>query len=300
MLQRLIGEDVRLSTELDETVASVRADPGQIEQVIVNLAVNARDAMPKGGVLSIRTVNHVAEGNRGGPELEDVPDGSYVMISVSDTGEGMDEETRTRIFEPFYTTKGPGKGTGLGLATVYGIVRQSGGVIRVYSEIGMGTTFKIFLPTVTDAPEPAVAKGLDIGYARGHETVLVAEDQAGVRNLAQRVLERCGYRVLAAEGGEEALQVAREYQGEIHLLLTDVVMPGKSGPELVKALRPLRPDTAVVYMSGYTDDQLEHHGVLDADVILIEKPFTAKRLTGTVRSVLDGQTAVSEVPVTLS
>ncbi|MFC1662282.1 ATP-binding protein [Gemmatimonadota bacterium] len=288
MLQRLIGEDVRLSTELDEDLESVRADPGQIEQVIVNLAANSRDAMPRGGVLAIRTRNHLIEAHGGESGLEELPAGRYVMVSVSDTGDGMDEETRKRIFEPFFTRKGAGKGTGLGLATAYGIIRQASGLIRVYSEVGMGTTFKIFLPSVDEAPDPEGDERQDLAPARGKETVLVAEDQEGVRIMTQKVLERCGYRVLVAEGPEEALMLAGEFPEPIHLLLTDVVMPGMSGPELVKRMNPRRPETAVVYMSGYTDDQLQHHGVLDEDVILIEKPFSAQRLTVTVRSALDG------------
>jgi PAS domain S-box-containing protein len=287
MLHRLIGEDVELSTYLGEGLGSVRADPGQIEQVIVNLAVNARDAMPNGGALNIRTERVSYEEDRERGSAEAVPAGTYVLITVSDTGIGMDEKTQAHIFEPFFTKKRPGKGTGLGLAMVYGIIRQANGFIRVYSELGMGTTFKIYLPDVDEAAEPAGGAVVASVLAQGTETILLAEDQEGVRNMTKKILERCGYKVLAAEAPEVALRMARDYRGPIHLLLTDVVMPGMSGPELVERVIPVRPDTAILYMSGYTDDQLQHHGVLDSDITLIEKPFTASRLAGMVRTVLD-------------
>jgi PAS domain S-box-containing protein len=291
MLRRLIGEDVELVTDLDDALDNVLADPGQIEQVIVNLAVNSRDAMPHGGTLAVRTRTLVLDEDYRGAFDERMPAGRYAQITVTDTGTGMDRATLVRIFEPFFTQKEVGKGTGLGLATVYGIVRQANGFVRVYSEPGLGTTFKIFLPSV-DSPEDAVeARGRPGTLAPGTETILIAEDQDGVRNMTGKLMERCGYRVLMAEGPLEALEIATNYAGTIHLLLTDVVMPSMSGPALAERLVQTRPDTAVIFMSGYTDDQLQHHGVLQEGVVLVQKPFTGTHMAHTVRNVLD-RTAV--------
>jgi CheY-like chemotaxis protein len=289
MLKRLIGEDVALETHLAGSLGNVKADPGQIEQVIVNLAVNSRDAMPKGGRLTVRTENQRFDASPDERLQDSVPSGRYVMLSVTDTGVGMDRETKEKIFEPFFTKKGPGEGTGLGLATVYGIVRQAEGFIRVYSELGMGTTFKVFLPEVDGDPSSILSPHAETPFIHGSETILVAEDQEGVRNMTQKILEKCGYNILAAEGPEEALRLAKTYEEPIDLLLTDVVMPGMSGPELVESLAAVRPETPVIYMSGYTDDQLQHHGVLDENVVLIEKPFSAKGLAGAIRMVLNGK-----------
>jgi signal transduction histidine kinase/ActR/RegA family two-component response regulator len=286
LLRRLIGEDVELRLELRSGIGNVRVDPGQIEQVIMNLAINSRDAMPKGGKLTIATSNvdldedYVADhvGCRVGP---------YVMLSVSDTGSGMDEETKRHMFEPFFTTKEPGKGTGLGLSTVYGIVKQSGGNIWVYSELGRGTAFKIYLPrerAVVEARRPIAQASL---RPRGKETILLVEDDAAVRSVAQRILRSAGYTVLVAGNGAEALGVCRRHRGEIQLVLTDVVMPDMSGRDLVELLIATRPDVAVLYASGYTDDAILHHGVLEPGTDFLSKPFHAGVLTRKVREVLD-------------
>ena len=284
MLRRLIGEDVELRTALHPDLGPVRADPGQIEQVLVNLVVNARDAMPQGGKITIETDAVELDETYASQHVSVVP-GSYTMLAVSDTGSGMDEATRAKIFEPFFTTKAPGQGTGLGLSTVYGIVKQSGGNIWVYSEVGRGTTFKIYLPRVTAAaeaaPEPVVAT--DPG---GHETILLVEDSEGVHNLAVRVLRARGYTVLTAHSGAEAETVARTHQGPIHLLLTDVVLPQVGGPELAKRLAAQRPQLKVLFMSGYTDNSIVHHGVLAAGVSYLQKPFTPEGLARRVREVL--------------
>jgi two-component system, cell cycle sensor histidine kinase and response regulator CckA len=285
MLRRVIGEDVDLVTALASDVGAVKADVGQLEQVLMNLAVNARDAMPTGGKLSIETANveHDVDYAR---EQEASPVREFVMLAVSDTGIGMDEATKSRIFEPFFTTKAPGKGTGLGLATVYGIVRQSGGFIWVYSELGRGTTFKIYLPEV-DAPAPGAAGVGATELPRGTETVLVAEDAAAVRAVTRQVLERQGYTVLEAPNGEAALAIAMAHPGPIHLLLTDVVMPGLSGRQVADQLTRLRPDIRVLYTSGYTDDAVVRHGVLEAGIAYLQKPFTTASLARKVREALD-------------
>src|SRR5213592_1044324 len=278
MLRRLIGEDIKLETLLAPELGAVRVDAGQMEQVLVNLAVNARDAMPEGGRLTIKTDNVDAGG-------------SQVLLHVSDSGVGMDEEVQAHMFEPFFTTKPRGKGSGLGLATVYGIVRQSGGHIAVDSAPGRGATFRIYLPRVeapldpTDRPTPVTAP------AAGSETILLVEDEHLVRLLARKVLERAGYRVLVAAGGAEALDLAERYAGTIHLLLTDVVMPGMNGRELIRRLAPLRPDLRVLYMSGYADEAVAQHGVLDPGTAFLQKPFTPGGLADKVRGVLDTLTA---------
>src|SRR5881296_210961 len=289
MLRRVIGEDVDLVTALDPDVGSVKADVGQLEQVLMNLAVNARDAMPTGGKLTIETGNaeHDPDYAR---EHEATAVRRFVMLAVSDTGIGMDDATKARIFEPFFTTKEPGKGTGLGLATVYGIVQQSGGFIWVYSEPGHGTTFKIYLPQV-EAPLEGRAVGAAPGdLPRGTETILLVEDAAAVRAVTRQVLERQGYTVLEAAHGAAALQTAAGHPGPIHLLLTDVVMPVLSGRQLADQLARLRPDAKVLYASGYTDDAVVRHGVLEAGISYLQKPFTADSLARKVREVLDRPT----------
>ncbi len=282
MLRRLIGEDLTLTTELAEDLGAVRVDPGQVEQVLVNLAVNARDAMPDGGQLTIRT------GNVNVAESSDLPNGSYVRVEVSDTGIGMDTTTLARVFEPFFTTKERGKGTGLGLASVYGIVRQSGGQITVNSTPGAGTTFRIHLPRV-DAPVEAAREASPVtAPAAGTETVLVAEDEQIVRVLIRKVLEQAGYTVLLAGGGAEALQLAERHSGAIHLLVTDVVMPGMSGPELARRLLERRSETKVLFLSGYADDAVARHGVLAPGTAFMQKPFSPSVLATRVREVLGG------------
>jgi len=277
----MIGEDVRLDVQLGTAVGWVRADPAQFEQAILNLVVNARDAMPRGGVIRIATGTRDLDEWYAGRH-EGVSAGPHVAITVSDTGVGMDEATRSRIFEPFFTTKK--QGTGLGLSTVYGVVRQSGGDVTVESELGKGTAITILLPSVP-APEaePVAAKG---SVAGGSETVLVVEDEPVVRELAAKILRQRGYTVLDAAGGPRALQLAKEHAGTIHLLLTDVVMPEMGGPEVAQRLRAARPGTRVLYMSGYTDDVLAHSGVLESGTLLLEKPFTTLALLGRVRAAL--------------
>ena len=286
MLWRLIGEDIELRAMLADDLGSVRADAGQIEQVLVNLAVNARDAMPAGGKLTIETANVELDQEYARGHTSVAP-GRYAMVAVSDTGSGMSPEVQARLFEPFFTTKEVGKGTGLGLATVYGIVKQSGGNIWVYSEPDKGATFKIYLPLVD---EPVSAAEPNRGAAKvqtGSETVLLVEDEEAVRALAGRTLRRDGYTVLEAGDSEEALRVAAGHAGPIHLLLTDVVMPGMSGRLLAQRLAESTPDMKVIYMSGYTDDAIVHHGVLEPGLTLLQKPFTPKALARIVREVLD-------------
>jgi PAS domain S-box-containing protein len=286
MLQRLIGEDIDLVTVLDAQLGCVKVDPGQIEQVVLNLSINARDAMPDGGRLTIETCN-VDLDEAYARRHADVQPGPYVMLAVSDTGCGMDSETKSRVFEPFFTTKELGKGTGLGLSTIYGIVRQSGGHIWVYSEVGKGTTFKIYLPRIEGAVEEAEPLGARAVLAFGSETILLVEDETEVRKLVREILEMNGYKVLEVHRGEEALSVGQQYQGPIHLMVTDVVMPGISGRQLAERLAPLRPDMRVLYMSGYTENAIVHHGVLDEKTAFIQKPFTPGTLALKVREVLD-------------
>ena len=282
MLRRLIGEDLTLDTDLARDLGAVRADPGQVEQVLVNLAVNARDAMPDGGRLAIRTENvDVTDGG-------DVPAGPYALIEVTDTGTGMDAPTLARVFEPFFTTKERGKGTGLGLASVYGIVRQSGGHIAVTSTPGVGTSFRIHLPRVDAPVDTSRAARVVSVPAAGTETLLVAEDEQMVRVLIRKVLEQAGYTVLLASGGAEALQLAARHSGPIQMLVTDVVMPGMNGRELARRLLELRPDTKVLYLSGYADDAVERHGVLDPGTAFMQKPFSPGALASRVREVLGG------------
>lgn len=288
MLNRMIGEDIDLVMIPAAGLGAVRADAGQIEQVIMNLAVNARDAMPSGGRLSIETSNISIDEEFARLHAPLRP-GDYVVLSIGDTGAGMDLETQSHIFEPFFTTKGP-KGTGLGLSTVYGIVKQSGGYIWVYSDAGKGTTFKIYLPLVAEtfespvqvaaAPEPAAPEP-------GKETILLVEDENNLRYLARQFLEKQGYRVIEAPDGIAAMRVATAHEGTIHLLLTDVIMPGMNGRELAQRISELRPHTKILYMSGYTENVIGHNGTLDAGIRLLQKPFTLRDLKNTVREVLD-------------
>jgi PAS domain S-box-containing protein len=287
MLTRVIGEDIELVLSPAEELGSVKADPGQIEQVIMNLAVNARDAMPKGGRLTIETANISLDENYVRFHAPLKP-GEYVMLSITDTGVGMDSETQNRIFEPFFSTKGA-KGTGLGLSTVYGIIKQSEGYIWVYSERSKGTTFKIFLPRVTASGEPIAAEA-PMETAKvdaGREVVLLVEDENTLRGLVRQYLQNQGYTVLEAHSGAAALRSATYYTGPIHLLLTDVVMPGMNGRELAQQLLASRPDTRVLYMSGYTENVIGHNGTLDAGVNLLQKPFTLPALKTRVREALD-------------
>jgi CheY-like chemotaxis protein len=284
LLRRVIGEDITLTIELGEKLSHVRADPTQIQRVILNLAVNSRDAMPSGGCLTIATSDTAIDKAfaRANPWIVE---GRYVTLRVIDTGMGMDEATRQHVFEPFFTTKGPSEGTGLGLSTVYGIVQQSGGTIRVQSAPGDGTTFEIYLPEVGDAVTASDDVPL-VSDGSGSETILVVEDEPGVRQLALRTLEKAGYEVIAAEGPSEALRTAERYEGHIDLLLTDVVLPEMYGPELVAMLMQRRPEMKVLYMSGYAESTIVHHAV-DAGARLINKPFALDELVRTVREVLD-------------
>jgi two-component system cell cycle sensor histidine kinase/response regulator CckA len=286
MLRRLIGEDIELVTLPDANLGQTKVDPGQFEQILVNLAVNARDAMPGGGKLTIETVNATFD-ETDVPVYGGLPAGNYVMVAVSDNGAGMSREIQAHIFEPFYTTKDQGKGTGLGLATCYGIVKQSGGHIWVYSEIGIGTTFKICLPRVMET-ESAQGHREDQGaIPRGTETVMLVEDEPMVRSIAAQTLRGQGYEVIEAGSGAEALVACIEHRAEIHMLLTDVIMPHMSGRELAKRLEPLRPAMKVLYTSGYTDSAIVEHGMLEEGIAFLQKPFTPAGLARKVRSVLD-------------
>jgi two-component system, cell cycle sensor histidine kinase and response regulator CckA len=286
MLKRLMGEDIELQTVLQSDLGSIKGDPGQIEQVIMNLVVNARDAMPKGGKLIIETKNVLLDEAYMNQHLAVSP-GSYVMLAVSDSGMGMERKTQSRIFEPFFTTKEAGKGTGLGLSTVYGIVKQSGGNIWVYSEVGQGSTFKIYLPRVDEEAQEYKPSQKGLGTLSGTETILLAEDEEIVRNLMREVLKRNGYEVLEATNGGAALLLCERHQGAIHLMITDVVMPEMSGRELADRLRLLRPEMKVLFMSGYMDDTIVHHNILDSDIPFLQKPFTPHTLALKVREVLD-------------
>jgi signal transduction histidine kinase len=278
MLRRILGEDVRLITRLDPSVGPILADPGYVHQIVMNLAVNARDAMPDGGTLVIETSDAQDDRNHAS--------GTSVCLSVTDTGSGMDEETRKNIFEPFFTTKGT-KGTGLGLATVYGIVQQSQGSIQVFTELGKGSTFRVFLPRVEGVDESPVPNPPAAGPIHGVETVLVVEDQDEVRSFVVDVLARRGYRVLHAADGSAALTIAEQSNGKIEVLLTDVVLPGMNGRELADRFRDLWPATKIIYTSGYTQDLIADRGVLHRDVNYIPKPYTADQITAKVREAID-------------
>ncbi|MGZ6987360.1 MAG: CHASE domain-containing protein [Thermoanaerobaculia bacterium] len=286
MLARLIGEDVTLVTRLDPALGSVEADPGQLEQVLMNLSVNARDAMPEGGTLTFETANAVLDADFAAVHPGALP-GAYVVLTVTDSGTGMTDEVRGHAFEPFFTTKEKGKGTGLGLATAYGIVKQSGGYITVDSEAGHGSTFRIYLPRVEGTAVVSGRTTISSLLPVGTETILLVEDEAGVRRLSLTVLETQGYVVLEAPSGDVALQVARSETGPIHLVVTDVVMPGMNGRELWDRLKVLRPDSRVLFMSGYTDDAIARHGVLEPGIAFLQKPFTPFSLAQKVREVLD-------------
>ncbi len=286
MLRRLIGEDIELVTVCKEGLGRVKADPGQLEQVIMNLAVNSRDAMPRGGKLTIETAN-VELGEAYVRNHAAVNPGRYVMLAVSDTGHGMDAETQARIFEPFFTTKEQGKGTGLGLATVYGIVKQSGGNIWVYSEPGRGATFKIYFPRAEEVAKFVEPPPTRDSAPRGSETILLVEDEDAVRSLVRALLEPNGYKVLEARQAVEALSICERHKEPIHLLLTDVVMPTMSGRVLAARLAPVRPEMKVLFMSGYTDGAIVNHGVLEAGTAFLQKPFTPDSLGRKVREVLD-------------
>jgi CheY-like chemotaxis protein len=294
MLRRVIGEDIELLTLLSDDLWGVKADPGQIEQVIMNFAVNAKDAMPSGGRLTIETANVELDEAYARAHIGVTP-GHYVMLSASDSGVGMSQEIKERAFEPFFTTKEKSKGTGLGLSTVYGIVKQCEGNIWVYSEPGKGTTFKIYLPRVDEPLEEPREKIVGEELLRGSETVLVVEDEEKVRKLTAEILGRQGYRVLEASHGDEALLIHERYDGPIHLVLVDVVMPGMNGSELAKRLAFLRPETKILYMSGYTDNAIVHHGVLEKGVNYVQKPFTMDALARKVREVLNKDPSTSAI-----
>ena len=286
MLRRLVAENIELLTTMDPALGRISADSGQIEQVIMNLVVNARDAMPTGGELTIETTNTVVLEPAPGSHAQLRP-GAYVKLAVSDTGSGIDAATKERIFEPFFTTKGVGKGTGLGLSTVLGIVEQSGGQVDLESELGKGTTFEIYLPRVDEPLKPIISPS--VGSASGgRETVLLVEDEEQVRALCRAILRRNGYEVLMASNAGEAFLIAEQHSGPIHLLLTDVVMPRMSGRQLAERLASSRPDMKVLFMTGYTDDVVVRQGVFDAEMMLLQKPITPEALARKVRAVLDG------------
>lgn len=285
MLRRLIGEDIYLTASLDADLGAVKADPGQIEQVIMNLVVNARDAMPKGGHLTIETHNVDLDDGYTRNHVGAKP-GRYVLLAVTDTGTGMSEEVKGHLFEPFFTTKEVGKGTGLGLSTVYGIVKQSGGHIEVYSEPKRGTTFKIYLPRVPRAGSVSAAV-LPLPTPQGSETILLAEDEEGVRSLIRLALSSYGYNVIEGRHGEEAYEMFRRHPGGVDLLVTDVVMPRMSGRQLADLIHSAKPDIKVLFLSGYTDDAVVRHGLVEAGMPFLQKPFTPTMVVRKVREVLD-------------
>lgn len=294
LVRRVIGEDIEVATKIHDDVARVKIDPSQVQQVTLNLVVNARDAMPKGGKLTLELSN--ADLDASYAKLHNISPGSYVMLAVSDNGCGMSPEVRQRAFEPFFTTKDVGSGTGLGLATVYGIVQQSGGHIWLYSEPGVGTTFKIFFPSV-DAREADLSQVAHEIAPRGTETILVVEDDSAVALLVEDILNSAGYRVLTAEDGPSALQISQQHSGEIDLLLTDVVLPKMGGKEVASRLTALRPGLKVLFMSGYTGLSAAQHGNLDSDVNFLPKPFSPDALCEKVRAVLTARMPVRKVLV---
>lgn len=296
MLRRLLGEDIELELMLAQELGAVRVDPGQFEQVVVNLAVNARDSMPGGGWLRIETANVELDGTfcSAHPNLQSGP---YVMMAVSDNGQGMTPEIRQHIFEPFFTTKPKGHGTGLGLATIFGIIQQAGGAIDVYSELEQGTTFKVYLPRIdapVERPSPPTVRS---GLPRGNETILLVEDEPGVRELITAILKRLGYNLLVAASGGEALVLLEQHTSSVHLLLTDIVMPGMNGRELASRVQDQRPDLAVLYISGYTEDAMVHRGLLTDRLQFLGKPFTIKGIATKVRQVLDARSRALQVSV---
>jgi len=288
MLRSLISENIELKTDLADDLAAARADPNQIEQVIMNLAINARDAMPDGGTVTIETGNATLDDAYAAQHVSVIP-GEYVMLAVSDTGCGMDERTKSRIFEPFFTTKPAGRGTGLGLSTVYGIVKQTGGNIWLYSEPGKGTTFKIYLPAIAALPEDIGKIAPAEAARRGAETVLVVEDDEQLRRLTHRALDAQGYTVLVADRGATALDISRRHKGDIDLLLTDVIMPDTNGRKLAETIRAARPGLRVLYMSGYPDGAIASHGMLEPGVAYLAKPFPTEAITRKVREVLEAR-----------
>jgi CheY-like chemotaxis protein len=285
MLHRLIGENIKMTTAAQPDLWLISADPGQIHQIVMNLAINARDAMPQGGHFTIETANVDLDKDFG--EHLATPPGSYVRLLISDTGTGMDEATRARLFEPFFTTKEKGKGTGLGLSTVYGIVKQNKGFISVSSEQGKGTAFKIYFPCI----EGELLKTSPESHLKqdkiGHETILIAEDDAGLRMLAGRMLRNSGFTVIEAADGDEALNLAKKYEGEIHLIFTDAIMPGMGTRELVEQMKVIHPAIKSLYTSGYTDAVIVQQGVLDKNVAFLQKPYDAASLMKNIRKVLD-------------
>ncbi len=294
MLPRLIGEDVELATLPAEALGKVKADPGQIEQVVMNLVVNARDAMPNGGKLTLETAN-VTLDEAYARRHPGVAPGEYVMLAISDTGVGMDKDTQSHIFEPFFTTKGQ-KGTGLGLSMVYGIVKQSGGYIWVYSELGHGTTFKVYLPRVEEVEAQLILQPAPAGPSLGHETILVVEDEPQLRDLTRQFLETRGYTVLVAEHGAAAIEVARRHRGVIHLLLSDIIMPVMNGRELAQRMAVLSPHTRILFMSGYTENAAWGNGMMENSAHFLQKPFTLDALTRKVREVLETPIPLTEKP----
>jgi len=287
MLRRLIGEDITIASSCTAR-GYVVADPGQIEQILVNLVVNARDAMPQGGTISIETQNVELDETYTSEHAPVIP-GRYLMLAVGDTGVGMSRDTREHAFDPFFTTKEAGKGTGLGLATVYGIVKQSGGYVWIYSEPGHGTTLKLYFPEVSSAAafKTGEYKIVAKEHARGSETILLVEDEEAVRGLTSRILEKQGYRVIPAQHGREAMDIATKEEGHIDLVLTDIVMPGMNGRGLVERLAGIRPHIKSLYMSGYTDDDIVRRGFIEPSKSFLQKPFTSEALLQTVRKVLD-------------
>jgi CheY-like chemotaxis protein len=286
MLRRAVEKHIRIDLRLAAGLPTIRVDPGQLEQVLLNLVINARDAMPSGGVITIETGPARLDEAYAGMHVDLTP-GDYVQMSISDTGTGMTPEVRARLFEPFFTTKERGRGTGLGLATVYGIVKQSDGHISVYSEVGVGTTFKIYWPLGTPGGAIAAAAAAAIPMELyGTETVLVVEDEAPLRALAQRVLEMHGYAVLLAANGDEAEHVCRTHPGPVHVVLMDVIMPGRSGTVIAEWMAAHRPEAKVIFLSGYTGTAIDRHGVLPEGAVLLQKPYPVDVLLSTVREVL--------------